>query len=298
MDSGLVTSLSGAVAQSKRLEKIANNLANADTPGFKSEDLVLQEAYIASHQNDTRSDIPERPYTENELLSKTGEEQRPVLYGEDFTDMRSGGIKKTSHTLDFAIEGNGFFEVLTPQGVRLTRAGNFNLDEAGRLVTHEGYLVLSPGQATSPEQAAGRAINVGSNTITVDVNGVVYGQPVGGEDGPVLGQLSVVQVENPRSMKKLGNNLYEAGEDAGLKPAGQVAAAVRGPAGELNTKPNPLGATNQAPRIRQGMLETSNVNPVQEMSKMIQAQRLFEQNVKLMQTFGEMSSRASELGKF
>lgn len=303
MDSGLVTALSGAIAQSKRLEKIANNLANADTPGFKSEDLVFQETLESAHRNDDRSDIGERSLTEYELTNQAGKEVRPVLYGEDFTDMKGGGLKETGLTLDFAIEGNGFFEVLTPQGVRLTRAGNFTLDGSGQLVTHEGFPVLGPGTGTDPAQAAARALRVGTTAVTVDSDGSIYGRAQNGEAAPMLGQLSMVQVSNPRGLKKMGQNTFEAGPDAGVIAPGAMARAPANavPANAPNAvpaKPNSLGNLNQRPRVRQGVLETSNVNPVQEMTRMIEAQRLFEQNVKLMQTFGDMSNRASEIGKF
>lgn len=310
MDAGLVTSMSGALAQSQRVEVIANNLANADTPGFKSDDLTFEESLMGAHQEDTRADLPERPYKESELLSRSGDERRPVLYGAEYTRLRAGNYRQTGNSLDVAIEGNGFLEVLTPQGIRLTRAGNLALDAEGRLVTRDGFLILAPGPAvnTSPAAtasltetplptpaaadpatiAAGRALAVGSTRIRIDSEGNIYQQD--GAQG-LLGKLSVVQVENPQALKKSGKNLFEASSNAFVK-------TVRAPGAEGTVRPNPLGSTLVPARLHQGMLEGSNVNPITEMTNMIEAHRLFDQNTKLMQVHGDLSNRLSEIGKF
>lgn len=328
MDAGLVTSMSGALAQSKRVEVIANNLANADTPGFKADDLAFEESLMGTHQPDMRSDVPEEPFKDSELFSRSGDERRPVLYGGEFTQMRAGGFRQTGNPLDIAIEGNGFLEVSTPQGIRLTRAGNLALDPQGRLVTRDGFLVLGPGEAakaptatasltptTTPEAvpgvpsaaeaaAAARAISVGSGHINIDSEGNIY---LRDRARTLVGRLGVVQVENPGALKKVGANLFEASPEAFVRPP-EAGAAQRAPAAEgaaapavaasVPTKPNPLGSTLVVPRIHQGMLETSNVSPVTEMTKMIEAHRLFDQNTKLMQMHGDLTGRLSEIGKF
>jgi flagellar basal-body rod protein FlgF len=304
MDPGLVSSLSGALAQSRRIDVVANNIANADTPGFKADDLSFEEIIQGSHREDSRSDIPERPYTDAELLSRAGDERRAVLYGAEFTDLKEGAFRRTGQNLDIAIEGNGFLEVLTPQGIRLTRAGNLALDAGGRLITREGYLVL--GQGAQGADPALRAITVGNEGFVVDATGAIFSDPSRG--GAPLGALSLQQVGNPAGLKKIGSNLFEATPDAALVAAGPT----RGPASQVGVpngtslvtpnsptpKPNPLGSLARAPRVHQGMIESSNVNPILEMTKMIEAQRLFEQNTKLMQTFGEMATRSSEIGRF
>ncbi len=299
MDPGLVSSLSGALAQSRRIDVVANNIANSDTPGFKGNDLSFEEVIQGSHREDKRSDIPERPYTESELLSRAGDERRAVLYGAEFTDLKQGAFRRTGQNLDVAIDGNGFLEVLTPEGVRLTRAGNLALDAGGRLVTKEGFLILGAGaQGADP---ALRALSVGNENFTVDSSGQIFSST-----GASLGSLSVVQVGNPSALKKSGGNLFEAPAEAALvyaqanrAPAAQapVGAGAAAGAGE-KMKPNPLGPVSRPARVIQGMLESSNINPIVEMTKMIEAQRLFEQNTKLMQTFGDLSSKASEIGRF
>ena len=296
MDPGIVSSLSGALAQSRRVDMIANNLANADTPAFKSDDLLFEEALQSAHRTDSRSDIGEQPLKDSELLSRVGDERRVVLHGGQFTDHTAGAFKQTQNPLDVAIEGNGFLEVLTPNGVRLTRAGNMALDAGGRLVTRDGFLVLGAGGAgTDP---ALRALTVGSDAINIDIEGNVSTSLAKG--GGLLGKLSLVKVENPSALKKDGNNLFVASQEAFAKPA-DTGASGRAPASEVPgtlPKPNPLGSSSIAPRVHQGMLETSNVNAILEMSKLIETHRMFDQNTKLMQTFGDLNSRVSELGKY
>jgi flagellar basal-body rod protein FlgG len=236
-----------------------------------------------------------------------------VLYGSDFTNLKAGPMRQTANPLDFAIEGNGFFEVLTPGGIRLTRAGNLSLDTEGRLVTRDGFLILGPSPAgiqteasSDPAQlqaqAQARAIRVGTQKIQVDIEGNIYRIQDGVQQN--LGRLSVVQVENPASLKPVGGNLFEAGPDAFLK----AQEATREPAGLATTeanaervtliKVNPLGPTHVPAKIHQGMLEASNVNPVQQMTRLIEAHRLYDQNLKVMQSVGDMNSKISEVGKF
>jgi flagellar basal-body rod protein FlgF len=304
MDSGLVTSLSGALAQSRRIDVISNNIANADTVGFKSKDLAFEEALEAAHREDSRSDISEEPAKESELLSAQGRERSTVLYGSDFLNLSAGGIRQTSNPLDIAIEGNGFLEVATPSGIRLTRAGNLALDAESRLVTNDGFLVLGPGaqaQGAAAADPATRAIRVPGGQVQIDIQGNIYTR--GAEASQLVGSLSLVQVENPADLKPEGRNLFNPGPNAFARPAGQTTAertpaSVVANAPELNTRANPLGPTNVAPRVHQGMLEGSNVSPVKEMSSLIEAQRLFEQNLKLMQSTGDLTSRLSEVGKF
>jgi flagellar basal-body rod protein FlgF len=299
MDPGLVSSLSGALAQSKRVEIIANNLANADTPAFKADNLIFEEALQGVQSQDNRADIPERSFTESELLTRAGDERRVVLYGSEYTDLRAGGFKQTSNPLDVAIEGNGFLEVASPQGVRLTRAGNLALDAQGRLVTRDGFLVLGAG--TAGQDPNTRALTIGTNQINIDQEGNIYG--AASQGSPNLGRLSLVTVENPTALKKVGGGLFESPPEAFAKapdrgPA-SVSPVIADALGARKPAPaNPLGSTKVAARVHQGMLEGSNVNPINEMTALIEAQRLFDQNTKLMQVHGDIQSRASEIGKF
>jgi flagellar basal-body rod protein FlgG len=224
-------------------------------------------------------------------LSDPQKEKRVVLYGEEFAYLKSGALQSTNNPLDLAIEGNGFFEVATPDGIRLTRAGNLSLDRQGRLVTRDGFLVMADGNPNgAPEQ---RAITIGNQKPVVDKDGGIYVVQAG-QMQPV-GRIGIVQVGNPSGLKKEGNGFFSAGDDADLRRAGQ--GAGRAPAGEMAAN-NPLGPINVPAQVHQGFLESSNVNPIQEMTQMIEAHRLFEQNAKLMQSFGNLNQQSSELGKF
>lgn len=293
MDPGLVTSLSGALAQARQVDKISNNLANADTPGYKGDELAFEEMLTSQIRQDSRAGIPERAATDRELFSRQGDEVRPTLHGEEFVRWQAGGIRQTGNPLDFAIEGNGFFEVLSPVGVKLTRAGHFAIDAQGRLVNPEGFPVLAAG-AGAPET---RTLRVGTSHLNADIEGNLYDLR---EQQVMVGRLSVVSVENPTALKKIGHGLFEAGPEAFVK-------GPRGPASELTNpldpqastpRANPLGSASVAPRIHQGMIEGSNVNPVKEMTRLIQAHRLFDQNIKLMEKAGEFQQMSADLGKF
>lgn len=302
MDPGLVSSLSGALAQSRRVDVIANNIANADTPGFKTDDLIFDEALQGVQNKDEPGQLSQEPLKDSELLSRAGDEKRVVLYGGEFTDLKAGAYKQTNNPLDLAIEGNGFLEVLTPDGVRLTRAGNLALDSQGKLVTRDGFLVLGAGSKDA--DPATRSLQLGNGTPHFDVEGNLY--KVSGGSEVMVGKLSVLKVENPSALKKAGANLFEAPQEAFASPTGpggRGPASLGGATGAeaqngAAPKLNPLGSTLVAPKIHQGMLESSNVDAVKEMTKLIEAHRIFDQNSRLLQTHGDMATRLSEIGRF
>ena len=167
MDSGIVTALSGAMAQSRRIDMIANNLANADTPGFKGDAISFEETLEAAHREDNRADLPKRSPTESELLSRAGDERRPVLHGNQYTDWSHGSFRQTSNQLDVAIEGNGFLPVKLPSGeLAYTRAGNLKLDQDGKMVTADGYQLGT--DISVPPESQGVTI-AADGTVTVKV---------------------------------------------------------------------------------------------------------------------------------
>lgn len=290
MEAGLVSAVSGALAQTRRVEIAANNLANADTVGFKADGASFEEYIQGAQREDYRDGASMDVGSDISTLSDPQKEKRVVLYGEEFAYLKSGSLTSTNNPFDLAIEGNGFFEVSTPEGIRLTRAGNLSLDRQGRLVTRDGFLVMADGNPNATAEQ--RAIQVGSQRPIVDKDGSIYVMQ-GGQMQPV-GKLGVIQVGNPRELKKVGNGFFLATEAADLRRGGQPAG--RAPASESGT--NPLGAITVPAVVHQGFLESSNVNPIQEMTQMIEAHRLFEQNAKLMQSFGNLNQQSSELGKF
>jgi flagellar basal-body rod protein FlgG len=167
--------------------------------------------------------------------------------------------------MDLALEGKGFFEVLTPQGLRWTRNGALQVDNAGHLVTKEGYPILREGQ-NDPAQ---RLITVGSRNITVSQSGDVF------DGGQVTGRIGVVDFVNPDELQKVGSSLY----------------ALKG-----NAKGGPVAASET--RIQQGFTEQSNVNVVEEMTDMITANRVFEATQHAIKAHDQMDEKLiNQVGK-
>lgn len=258
---GVYSALSGAMAQSLKLDTIANNLANVNTPSFKRDQQIFNEYLTANEKPPEVIQVPRVPASIESFYDMQGGDKSYVDTKGTFTDFSQGSLKASGNTLDVAIDGKGFFEVATPNGVKLTRAGNFTLDGNGQLVTKDGFPVLKNAEAGA--DPATRTLRFDSSgPITIADNGDVL------QGTEVLGKLSVVNVANPDSLQKTGNNLY--GFKANMAP-------------EL---------TNVAsPSLKQGFVETSNVNIVQEMTDMIQTNRVFESTQKAISAYDGMAEK-------
>ncbi len=171
MNSGMYAAISGNLTAMRRLEVISNNLANAATPGFKSDQLQFESV----------------------LADLKAGSQEPVYSRETFyTDYSPGTMQKTDNALDLALQGDGFFVVNTPQGQAYTRQGSFQRGTGGRLVNADGYEVLgNNGPITIP----GGRVEIGPNGV-VTVNGVA------------AGTLSVVDFPKPYQLAKLGSGMF------------------------------------------------------------------------------------------
>lgn len=209
--------LSQQMALYHQMEVVANNIANMNTPGYKSQDLLFKE-YL--------NKIP----AEGEKISQVQD------YG-TYRDTKQGSLTQTSNNLDVAIEGNGYFAVQTPQGVRYTRSGSFSLDGAGNIVTQGGYQLITSdsGPIQIPE---------GTTQINIMKDG-----SVATELGSI-GQFKLVKFADEQSLVATGDGLYDA--------QGQQAQPV------------------DNPQVLQGFIESSNVQPITEMNKMIQITRMYE----------------------
>ncbi|HRO68072.1 MAG TPA: flagellar hook basal-body protein, partial [Pseudobdellovibrionaceae bacterium] len=139
---GVYTALSGAIAQTQKLDTIANNIANVNTPGFKRDEVTFQEYLTANEKEQQVMNVPRVPASIESFYDMQGGDKSYVDLKGTFTDQSQGSLRPTGNKFDIAIDGKGFFEVMTPQGVRLTRAGNFTMDGNGRLVTKDGFPVL------------------------------------------------------------------------------------------------------------------------------------------------------------
>jgi flagellar basal-body rod protein FlgF len=174
------------------------------------------------------------------------------------SDLRSGTLRSTTQSLDLALAGPGYFEIQTPDGPAYTRQGAFRLDGRGRLVTPQGAPVMGlSGEIVLP-----------NSSPFIDATGRIFDRSVPGvSDSSPLAQLKIVRFENPQLMQRLGNGLFAG-------------------------KGEELSATDASTQIRQGFLENSNVNSMQEMVQMIQTMRHFESMQKVALGYDEMIGTA------
>jgi len=242
MPYGLYVSAEGARAQSQRLETIANNLANVDTAGFKRELAVFQARYAEAMEQG-------RDYPGSGSVNDVG---GGVMLRLTQTDFSPGPMKRTGAPTDVAIRGKGFFLVEKDGQQYLTRAGNFRLTAEGKLVTPQGYAVLSDG---------GSAITVepGNGPFEISPNGAV-------RQGGSAQMLAIVQPASTGDLVKVGENLFES-----LAEAQPVAEGDRD--------------------VGWGYLEVSSIRPTAEMVQLIEAARAVEANVNMMQTQDQMLSQ-------
>lgn len=253
MEPALWISKSGLEAQDKNIAVIANNLANVNTDGFKKdralfEDLIYQNMSQAGAQSTQNTQIP------TGINMGTG--VRLVATQKIFSE---GGYKGTNNALDLSIQGQGFFTILMPDGTQAyTRNGNFQSDNAGNIVDANGN-PLQPAM-TIPAQ---------TKDITIGADGTVSVTVAGSNTPSVLGNIQLTNFINPAGLQPIGQNLF-------------VETAASGTAQTDNPGNSGLG------NLRQGAIETSNVNVVEELVNMIQAQRSYEITAKSIQTVDSM----------
>ena len=260
MSKGIYTAVSGAIAQSARLDTTANNLANVNTPGFKKDRQVFSEYLTAYEKQPTTIEVPRVPASIESFYDMQGGDKSYVDIAGTSIDFSQGALKQTGNPLDLAVEGDGLFEVLTPQGVKLTRAGSFSIDADGVLVTKQGFPVLRDGgQGQDPQT---RVMKLTAGNPTVSFSGEVY------DNGQSVGKLALVNVNNRDALQKIGNNLFSFIEN--IDPELTVANDYK---------------------VHQGFVEGSNVNMIQEMTEMLGATRTFETLQKGIQAYDQMAQK-------
>ncbi|MEY4616127.1 MAG: flagellar basal-body rod protein FlgF [Pseudomonadota bacterium] len=258
---GLYTAVSGAMAQNLRLETVANNLANVNTPGFKKDTQIFKEYLTANEKPPSVIQTPKVPASIESFYDMQGGDKSFVDSAGTYSDFSQGGLKATGNALDLALDGKGFFEIASPRGVKFTRNGSFSIDGQGQLVNKEGWPVLKRAEpGVTPDQRVIK-IPVGAK-LNVNENGEIL------FDGEVAAQISVIDLLDPDSLQKEGNSVF------GLKE---------------NMNPQLTNVVN--PQLRQGFVETSNVNIIQEMTDMISATRLFESSQKAIQAYDSMADK-------
>ncbi len=273
--------LSGQVAQQRKVETIANNVANANTVGFKKDQLVFKEHLTALTKGVEDIDVPRKEFSPADFYHTQGAENAMVAVDGSFTIFEQGTLIPTHNPLDLALQGEGFIEVLTPHGVRFTRKGNFSMSRDGELVTDQGFKVLSALNAT--EDALRNPASIGSfpkpeeRILKIPMNTKVTFTNEGDiltKDGQV-GKISVVEFKDKHALRKEGNSVFITPDETNI---------VR---------------TNIKTNVNQGFLEGSNVNAIEEMSELIKAHRHFESIQKAINAYDQISGKAAnEIGKF
>ncbi len=257
---GLYTAWTGMVNEQKRLDVISNNMANADTTGFKKEKVTSQsfddELTLRIHDNNVAPALKRR----------IGNMNLGVKIGETYHDFSQGSLRETGNTYDLALSGDGFFTIQTTnkQGVtttRYTRDGSFTVTTDGYLVTKDGDFVLDTNGNQIQIEGAQTA-----RDVAFDEQGNIL------VNGQQIATLNIVNFENPQALLLYGENMYEPTNAAGL----QASTA----------------------RVHQGFLEMSNTNVIQEMVDMITITRAYEAGQKMIQTEDDtLSKSVNEIGK-
>lgn len=261
MSKGIYTAVSGAIAQTAKLDTIANNLANVNTPAFKRDSQLFRE-YLTSYEKEPGTiTVPRVPASIESFYDMQGGDKSYVDLDGTSTDFSQGSIRSTGNPLDVAIEGDGFFEISTPDGLRFSRVGSFTVDGEGRLVTKQGFAVLKDGPPG--QDPAAREIRVTGGAVTISQNGEIF------ENGQNVGKLSLTNVGNKDALQKVGLSLYTLKDN--MDP--ELTVAANG-------------------KFLQGALETSNVNAIREMTDMISATRVFESTQKAIQAYDQMAGKA------
>ena len=258
-------------AQQWRLDAIANNLANVDTDGYKRDQAAFRAfpELLIRRMND--DGVYQHPFGSADVAPIVGKLGTGVELNELYTSFEQGAFKESQSDFDLALDGNGFFTVATPWGERYTRNGSFILGKEGYLETKEGYPVLGENGP----------VRVKANNFKVDKDGTVWinaeyaDDPmtmVSREDNTwgqvfLLDTLKIVEFDVQRYVEKQGSSLYRSTDTSGP-------AAVMEP--------------GSRPRVLQGFTEAANVEPVREMVQMIEVNRAYEANHKVIQTHDSM----------
>ncbi|MBB3964622.1 flagellar basal-body rod protein FlgG [Rhizobium metallidurans] len=256
----LAIAATGMDAQQTNLEVIANNIANINTTGFKR---ARAEFTDLLYQTERAQGVSNRA---NQAIVPEGAN---IGLGVQTSAVRNlhmqGELSQTGNDLDVALVGRGFFQIQAPDGTTLyTRAGAFNKNETGQIVTIDGYTV-----------APNITIPVGSKELTISRSGEVTAVLPGATAPTTLGQLQIADFVNEAGLKPLGDNLFQ----------------------ETPASGQPVVGTPDDPGygyLKQSYLESSNVDPVKEITELISAQRAYEMNSKVITTADEMASIVSK----
>ncbi len=258
----LFTAASGMQAETLNIDVISNNLANVNTSGFKKsraefEDLIYQSLREPGARSTIATEIP--------TGIQVGLGVKPIAINRVFSQ---GNFKYTGNPFDLVIEGDGFFQVVNPDGVILyTRCGSFSKDSTGRLVTNDGY-PMEPSITIPPD----------ATSVTIGNDGTVSVLRPGESTPTEVGQIQLARFVNPAGLKSMGKNLFMNTQSSGDPIQGTPGLEGFG-------------------TLSQGFQEMSNVDIVEELVNMIIAQRSYETNARSIRAADEMLNRAINLGR-
>lgn len=246
---GWYTGASGMNAQQNRLDAISNNLANVDTTGYKR-DVTVSKNFSELLLRRTNADgVYHTPVGSADAAPIIGKLGIGVETNENYTDFAQGSFRETKSKSDMALANEGFFVIETPEGERYTRNGNFLVGKEGILETKDGYPVLGENGH----------ILVVDDKFFVNDDGMIYLEST----SELVDRFKIVRFDNERYLKKVGESFYTANDITG----------------EAH-----IAEGSERPRLIQGFLETSNVNVVNEMVRMIEVNRAYEANQKSITT--------------
>ncbi len=246
------------MAQQRNTEVVANNLANMNTTGYQRRRTEFSDLIYVNSNRDPSVSSKAGKVVPGGVQSGLGVSMAAV-----YRVQEQGSLTSTSNTFDLAIQGNGFFQVLLPNGdTAFTRDGTFQLNGQGDLVTHDGFAV-QPALNIPPE-----AIDV-----TINSSGEVLVLTAGDRKPKTVGTLQIATFPNGAGLDALGDNLFKE-------------TKASGPANVSNPGTTGLGT------VLQGFVETSNVDPIEEIAALIAAQRAYELNSKVIQTADQMMAQS------
>jgi len=247
MQTGYYVATGGIVTQFNRLNVISNNLANVNTDGYKADDVTIGD-FERVFKN-SRDILPLDNNTKESAKFLNRDINKVPRVIKEWTDFGVGDIKETGNSLDFALtRKDAFFLVKTPDGIKATRDGSFSVDSNGHLVTKQGYPVLPKSYFKN-----GKLLSINpSEMIKADKSGNLY------QNGTQTSSLYIASFDNLQKLKKVGDNLYAF-------------------TGQTPTE-------NSVNAVEQRFLEKSNINPVIEMTELIDTNRLVEMYQKVMDT--------------
>jgi flagellar basal-body rod protein FlgG len=274
MERGLYISATGMTAQQWRMDAVSNNLANVDLNGYKRDEAVHKAFPEMLMRRFNDDGVYKMPFGSMDTAPIVGKIGMGVEQNEFYTSFSQGALKETTNHFDFAMEDKGFFAIQTPQGERYTRNGAFVLGKEGYIETKDGFPLLGehgPIQVKDNNFTVDEAGRVWINEeFQNDPNRLVSMEENSWKKTTLLDTLKIVNVEQPRYLAKQGNSQYNVTENSG-------------PAVDLPVL--------QRPKVRQGFVEGANVNPVTEMVQMIEINRAYENNSKMIQTHDSLMGK-------